>query len=319
MKDEEVKVSVIVLTFNHEKYIAQALDSILMQETDFNYEILVGDDASSDNTAEIVRQYAEEFPAQVRPYFRTHNVGASYNAYCLIQEARGDYLAFCEGDDFWLSKDKLSTQICFLESDASFIGCSHPCRIVDENGVATKRQRISWVRKKNRFSLSDFKGLYLPGQTATIVKRNIFKDSTEDYSFLYQINRNTSDRTSTLLYLSKGDFGFIPQVMSAYRRSTNSVPTSLTDTLYTFNHNSLPLELEYTERLEKVATMNWNLGNLFGPYYAQLYATAVYHFFRDLSSDSYMLLARAASHIGRGLIHPVAFAYGIYQKVRNRI
>ena len=90
MKNEEIKVSVIVLTFNHEKYIAQALDSILMQKVDFNYEILVGDDASSDETANIVRQYAARHADKIYAHFRLRNIGAACNAYSLIQKAQGE-------------------------------------------------------------------------------------------------------------------------------------------------------------------------------------------------------------------------------------
>lgn len=318
MQSDEIKVSVIVLTFNHEKYIAQALDSILMQKADFNYEVLVGDDASSDGTADIVRQYAARFPKYINPFFHARNVGAAYNAYSLIQRARGEYLAFCEGDDFWLTKDKLSRQVRFLENNAPLIGCSHRCRIVNEDGAALKRQKISWVREKTRFSLSDFKGIYLPGQTATIMKRNIFKNSEEDYSFLYKINRNISDRTSTLLYLSRGDFGLIPQVMSAYRRAGNG-SKSLTDTMYTHNPNSLQLELDYTEKLDELARTRWKWESVFKPYYKQMYASAVYHFLKKPCAESYELLARAASHIGRGLVHPAAFGCGALQKIRSRI
>lgn len=318
MKNEEIKVSVIVLTFNHEKYIAQALDSILMQKVDFNYEILVGDDASSDETANIVRQYAARHADKIYAHFRLRNIGAACNAYSLIQKARGEYLAFCEGDDFWLTEDKLSQQVCFLDSNPAFIGCSHRCRVVDGDGIALKKQKISWVREKTRFSLSDFKGVYLPGQTATIMKRNIFKNGEKDCSFLYQINRNISDRTSTLLYLTKGDFGLIPQVMSAYRRADGGFQ-SLTDTLYTHNPNSLRFELDFTEKLDELAKTRWKLENIFRPYYKQLYASAVYHFFKNPCANGYELVARTAAHIGCGIIHPLAFGYGACQKIWNLI
>ena len=150
------------------------------------------------------------------------------------------------------------------------------------------------------------------------MKRNIFKNSEEDYSFLYKINRNISDRTSTLLYLSRGDFGLIPQVMSAYRRG-GSDSQSLTDTMYTHNPNSLQLELDYTEKLDELARVRWERENVFQPYYKQMYASAVYHFLKNPCAEGYELLARAASHVGRGLVHPIAFGCGVCQKIRSLI
>ncbi|KAF5028181.1 Glycosyl transferase family 2 [anaerobic digester metagenome] len=311
----KITVSVIVLTYNHEDYIAQALDSILMQEVDFDYEILVGDDASSDLTVGIIREYVNRFPSLIRPFFRAINLGAPRNAYELLRNARGDYLAFCEGDDFWTSKDKLLTQVKFLERNPSLIGCSHRCKIVDENGEAIKNQKLSWVKEKERFTLDDFQGIYLPGQTATIVKRNIFKNCTDDYSFLYRANQNISDRTSTLLYLTKGAFGFIPRTMSAYRRASSGNGTSITDLLYTRNPNRLFLEVEYTERLEEIAKVLTDQRDVFTAYYKQLYATAVYHFIKKPSCANKELVIRTAGHIGNGLFHPLSFGYGVFQKI----
>ena len=234
MTENEVLVSVIVLTYNHEKYICQALDSILMQKVNFKFEILIGDDASTDGTSNIVRQYQEKYPNIIKAYLREDNLGAARNAYELLMVSTGKYLAFCEGDDYWTDPDKLSRQVCFLEENPHFIGCSHRCEIVDGNGMKKEDQRLSWVRERECFTLEDFRGIYLPGQTATIVKCNLFRSKEEDYSFLYEINPNISDRTTTLLYLSKGPFGFIPKTMSAYRRVEN---TGITNQMFDNNPN----------------------------------------------------------------------------------
>lgn len=315
MGKKAVMVSVIVLTFNHETYVAQALDSIMMQKVNFEYEILIGDDASTDKTPEILKEYQKRYPDFIRLWIRNRNLGAARNAYELLMLAQGYYLAFCEGDDFWLSDDKLQTQVDFLESHPEYIGCSHRCRIVDEHGVEKKNQRLAWVKEKKKFTLNDFRGIYLPGQTATIVKRNIFKDSEQDFSFLYRINRNISDRTSSLLYLSKGQFGFIPRVMSAYRQAETA---GLTNRIYANNLNHLQHELEFTEQLEHLAAVLMPKKKVFDPYYRRLYAESIYKFIRKPSAWNKELIVRAAAHIGCGIIHPLAFVMGVVQRLLFR-
>ena len=312
---KQIMVSVIVLTYNHERYIAQALESILNQKTDFAVEILVGDDVSTDGTREILRRYQVRFPEQIRLFERAENLGATRNAYELLYEARGEYLAFCEGDDYWTAEDKLARQVQFLQEHPTFIGCSHRCELVDELGRKKENQKLSWVKERKVFTLADFKGLYLPGQTATIVKRNIFRNSAEDYRFLYQANSGISDRTTTLLYLTKGPFGFLPETMSAYRQVENA---GMTNRLYKNNPERLRHELEYTQKLEEIAATLTEQRDIFRDYYCQLYATAVYRWVRHPDGNGKQLIFETAKHIGRGPIHPAAFVRGLAQKLLAR-
>lgn len=307
----EVMVSVIVLTYNHESYISQALDSIFMQDVDFSYEVLVGNDASTDNTKEILQEYADRYPDRLRVFHRTQNLGASRNAYELLLKTRGKYLAFCEGDDFWTDPNKLARQVDFLERNPSYIGCSHKCVIVDRNSQPKKNQRLNWVRYRDTFTLDDFRGLYLPGQTATIVKRNLFLGKEDPYPFLYQLNRNISDRTTTLLYLTKGPFACLPEVMSAYRQTGSS---GISNQVYTKNPHRILHELEYTENLEQLASELSVDPGIFAPYYKQLYAWAVWDCLKGVTPTKKSILKKTAAKIGPGCIHPYAFVHGMLQK-----
>ena len=111
---EDIKVSVCCLVYNHEKYLRQCLDSLLMQETNFKYEILIHDDASTDGSADIIREYESKFPDIIKPIYQTEN---QYSKQVQISwtyqypRARGKYLAWCEGDDFWSDKKKLQKQV----------------------------------------------------------------------------------------------------------------------------------------------------------------------------------------------------------------
>lgn len=312
MEKDDIVVSVIVLTYNHEKYIQQTLDSILMQRTAFKYEILIGDDASTDGTGEILRLYADKNPEVIRLFLREQNLGAARNAYELLVAAKGKYLAFCEGDDYWTDQDKLSVQVRFLEENPTFIGCSHRCEIVDRYGQKKENQQLYWVREKEMFTLADFRGIYLPGQTATIMKHNLFRGKEHPYPFLYEANKNISDRTSTLLYLSKGPFGFIPKTMSAYRQVENA---GITNQIYGNNPGRIRHELEYTRCLEEIAGTLTSQKGIFADYYRQLYAWAVCQFIKHPTLENWNVVNETAGEVGIGCIHPIAFIHGMLQRM----
>ena len=109
--DSRIKVSVVMLTYNHEKYIAQAIESVLMQETDFHYEIVIGEDCSTDRTREIVIEYQKKYPDKIRTLLHAKNIGGNANYRQTYSECNGDYIAFLEGDDFWIDRKKLQKQI----------------------------------------------------------------------------------------------------------------------------------------------------------------------------------------------------------------
>lgn len=250
-ENESVLVSVIVLTYNQEKYIAQALDSILMQKTNFDFEILVGDDASTDGTQKILQMYQQRYPNIVKVFRREKNLGPTKNAYELFLIAKGKYLASCEGDDYWLSPDKLNIQISFLENHLEFIGCTHLCWLVNEHGQRYKNQHIDWIKKKRIFCLNDFQGIYLPGQTATFVRHNLFLKPNHDYSIFYKGNSIIGDRVTMLIYLLQGKIFQIPNYMSCYRRYGENKEQSVTYQIYSRNFDGLELDYQLNNKLEK--------------------------------------------------------------------
>ena len=254
MDQREIMVSVIMLAYNSERYIRQALQSVLDQETDFRFEILVGNDASQDRTGQIVEEMALSSDGRIRLFNREKNLGSSRNAFELLMQSRGKYLAFCESDDYWLCRTKLQRQVDFLERHADYIGCTHRCLLVDDGGTPKRRQHLPWVKYKKRFRFRDFSGgRYLPGQTATVVKRNLFRDSEEDWSILYAIDSHISDRIANEIYLLRGDFYCFDETWSAYRCKSEHGGSNLTSRLFRDNTNKCEYELRMTEALEKYA------------------------------------------------------------------
>lgn len=125
-----MKVSIFCTAYNHEKYISQALDSFLAQETDFDYEIIVTDDASTDSTPGILEEYAQNYPEKIRWFHQEKNL-FSQGGINMIYEtvmypnARGQYIAFCEGDDYWCDPHKLQIQVDYLDANPDCSACVH--------------------------------------------------------------------------------------------------------------------------------------------------------------------------------------------------
>lgn len=270
-------VSVLVLTYNHEKYIQKALDSILEQNVNFSYEILIGDDCSTDATKEIIEKYLRRYN-NIRYFRNKTNLGATKNAANLLNNAQGIYLATCEGDDFWIDKNKLKIQVNFLEENLQFIGCTHDCIIVNENNKLQKEQDLFWVKKKKIFSLKDFKGIYLPGQISTIVRRNLFINKKIKVDEIVNVHPFVGDRTIILLYLLHGNFFYMDTKMSCYRRIENG--DSITNKLYKDHYKALKQDYDITCKLEKLA---FSLGKKvdFGEFKSQIFLKAlIWGFFK---------------------------------------
>lgn len=127
-------VSICCLTYNHEKYIRDTLEGFLMQNTNFSYEVLVHDDASTDSTANIIKEYAEKYPNIIKPIFQKENQysqGIRIITTYLAPLVKGKYIAFCEGDDFWCSTYKLQKQVEFLEAHPEYSACTHNTKCVN--------------------------------------------------------------------------------------------------------------------------------------------------------------------------------------------
>ncbi|WP_452600867.1 glycosyltransferase [Pontimicrobium sp. MEBiC06410] len=165
-------VSIAVLTYNHQKFIAQAIDSFLAQETTFDFEIVIGDDASTDNTQEILKRYQEEYPNKFNIAYHKNNIGMVPNFVNVIKSCKGKYIAFCEGDDYMLDEKKLQTQVDFLEANNDYAICFHEAKIYDETEGKLIDDNITNTEKDD-YSLDDFsKGNFM--HTPTVMIRNDF-------------------------------------------------------------------------------------------------------------------------------------------------
>lgn len=128
---KKIMVSICCVTYNHERYIVQAIESFLKQQTNFEYEIIIGEDCSTDRTREIVRKLKKIFPTIIKVITSENNVGAKQNFTRIQKVAKGKYIALCEGDDYWIDPFKLQKQVDFMESHSEYIMCGHSVYVRD--------------------------------------------------------------------------------------------------------------------------------------------------------------------------------------------
>ena len=219
--EKNILVSIVCITYNHENYIEDAINGFLMQKTDFNFEILIHDDASTDNTAKIIRKYEEKYPSLIKVIYQKENQYSQGKALesNLYKMARGKYLAMCEGDDYWIDENKLQKQVDFLENNEEYYATYHNVLIVDEKGKEIDDGRESYLIREE----FDIQGIeknfsFIPGQTASIVSRNFYKDLLEKKIDIDSYKTN-GDMKLVVIFLAMGKIKIFKDIMSSYRRS----------------------------------------------------------------------------------------------------
>ena len=211
-----ILVSIFCITYNHEKYIVDALKSFLMQRTNFEFEILVHDDASTDNTANIIREYAKLHNC-IKPIFQKENQysqGRDIIMSHLYHKRKGKYIALCEGDDYWTDPYKLQKQVDYMEDHPKCSLCFHAAAIVNTNKQLTgnfiRPYHISCIVPIERF-IED--GAAIICRTESMLFR---AKSMEGINKVFS-SKSFGDWLWQLFLATKGDVYYIDKVMSAYR------------------------------------------------------------------------------------------------------
>ena len=208
------KVSVVCVTYNQEKYIAQTLDSFVAQRTNFKYEVVVADDCSTDSTARIISKYAERYPDVIRPVLRKKNIGIQKNFAETFREAKGDYLAVCEGDDYWTDALKLQRQADFLDEHTTYSICFHPVKVFFDNNERREQIYPQDIKDKKVSIESLLRENFI--QTNSVMYRRQSYDHIPD-------NILPIDWYLHLYHARFGKIGYIDKVMAAYRRHEGGV------------------------------------------------------------------------------------------------
>ena len=211
------KVTVYLSTYNQEEFVAQALDSILMQKTTFDFEIIAADDCSTDGTQAIILDYQRRFPGKIVTYFTNPNVGGCRKLTDCIDAGlfRGEYLAYLEGDDYWLGEDRLQTLVDFLEANPEYSRVSHKRLVIDETGKE-KGFDISDAVLNKPFTIDNF----LEGQLYSdfgSVFRNYFLTAGDKYHPLLLSSRNVCDFQDMFITQDFGPVYVMDRCFGVYR------------------------------------------------------------------------------------------------------
>lgn len=205
-----MKLSILVVTYNQENYIRQCLDSILAQEGDFDYEVIIADDCSTDGTGRICNEYGAKYP-QFKIYHHPKNIGLLANWEFVMNRCEGEYVALLEGDDYWITTDKLQKQIAFLNSHPDYSGVFTRAKIhYMEEGMEVSSERLLPALEEREYSereiCEDFYVL-----SSSLMFRNCLRPIHYSDQLLY------ADLYTFILLSKKGKMYCIGEQTAAYR------------------------------------------------------------------------------------------------------
>ncbi|QQX76799.1 MULTISPECIES: glycosyltransferase family 2 protein [Aequorivita] len=234
-------VSVCIQTYNHEAYIKECLDSILMQQTTFPFEIILGEDESSDGTRDICQAYSEEYPDKIKLFLRSRkdviyingNPTGRYNFIENLKACTGKYIALCEGDDYWTDPLKLQKQVDFMEANSEYSGCFHNTNVINE--MEANPELKPWrTFTKHDFTLKDTLSVTSLFHTSSFVfKTNALKIP----SWFKKVQ--SGDMALFIIIASQGPLYRIDENMSVYRRNETGITNSIKHIEYHANRIKL--------------------------------------------------------------------------------
>lgn len=280
-----MKISVAVQTYNHEKFIAQALDSVLMQNVDYEYEIVIGEDRSTDSTRAIVTEYKRRYPDKIRLILPDENLGFYGNVLFqqIINACRGEYVALLDGDDYWTAADKVQKQVDFLDAHPECTICHHNVMMVYEDNSRAAHPTVPTGLKP----ISDLEDFLLSQgieTSATMFRRGLFGDFPEQSHTL-----RTLDTAFHAFNAQYGKIGYIDEVMSVYR----------------FHSGAVWNPVDKISKLEAEIETYRYLKNYLGPQYRKLVDVMIaYYMYRlavqyERNGD----IERARAYLMKSLLH----------------
>ena len=237
---ENLEVSVIVQTYNHVRYISQCLEGILNQQTSFKFEIILGEDESNDGTTKICQEYHKKFPKQIKLYLRKRNdvihindqPTGRFNLISNIREAKGQFIAICEGDDFWTDRFKLQKQVDFLKLNPDKVAVFHNVNIIHERRKLFRNNIFLTRRLKSQeFNFRNLVRMSWIIPTCSLMFRS--NAITEFPSWFYEIING--DIGLAAILGKKGSFYYMEAVMGTYRIHNSGITRNISGSNAYFN------------------------------------------------------------------------------------
>ena len=221
MKDNCPLVSISCITYNHAPYIRQCLDGFMMQQTNFAFEVLIHDDASTDGTTEIIKEYEENYPDIIKPLYEEENQwvkGRRGSAVFNFPRAKGKYIALCEGDDYWTDPLKLQKQVDFLEANPEYVMCSHMFKEYLQTECKFRSDWRGTLKEGLNYDLDRLIHGYWDFHPLTVMFCTAKLDLKE-----YSLYPYSMDAVLFFHLLKKGKGYMIPEEMGVYRIHSGGV------------------------------------------------------------------------------------------------
>lgn len=248
-----MKLSVLILTFNQSTYIARAIESALMQKPDFPWEIVVGDDCSTDGTREIVQRFEHANPGKIRAIYMRRNTGLLANFKAVYAACRGQYVAALEGDDYWTCPDKLQRQVALLDAHDEYSMCFHRATLFDE-ATNSAYEHYGPTEKKDVYDLEDILvENFVP--TCSVVSRNGLLTELPPWISKLRI----LDWPAHIQCAMRGRLGYIDENMATYTRHAGGLWSAAS----------------VEERLDTIRTMYGYVGEDFAHKYDPIIRVAI--------------------------------------------
>ena len=224
-----MKISACIITYNHEAYIRECLDGAISQKLNCNYEIIIGEDLSTDNTLKICKEYAEKYPKIVKILPREKNLGMISNWQSSIYSCQGEYIAICEGDDYWTDPLKLQKQVDFLEANKDYSLCFHNANVIYDD-IITKSHLFTKLEDRFYTGVELFDNWLIPTASVLFRKEALYSERyvevCESSKILY---------ADTPLFISASFcgklFGF-SETMSVYRKQAEGMTNNYLKNLF---------------------------------------------------------------------------------------
>lgn len=213
-----IKLSICCISYNHAHFISQALDSFLAQRVNFEFELVISDDKSTDDTAQIIEEYAAMYPEKIRVITRDSNVGMNVNFFSTLSACKGEYIAICEGDDYWIDEYKLKKQVAILDSDRTISIVTHNVHIINET-FSTSAYVPYTLAPKPRGGFDEVLFNHFIPTLSIVLRRDALPNYWPD--FFYKIK--SPDKALALSLLLKGDYYHCDENMGVYRHHDGGI------------------------------------------------------------------------------------------------
>jgi glycosyltransferase involved in cell wall biosynthesis len=242
------KVSACIIAYNHEKYIKECLDGALAQKVNFEYEIIISEDCATDNTREILLDYQKKYPDTIKLHLNKKNLGLIGNWTQALSLCKGEYIAICEGDDFWTSPNKLQKQVDFLDNNPDYTISTHNADVIKDD-----RQKIRDYCQDNHPETIDLKYLLRKGSggptCSQVVRNSAIKDLPDWFDKMH-----ACDWTIQVMAARHGKMKYFKKNMSTYRKHNQGANFSSKQKAIKEGSSSFALPAKYS--LEMIDNLN---------------------------------------------------------------